>query len=144
VTHIISPNLGLRASAIWEIRGQLWGGVLAGSLFFCAVHPQTVRACLADSSRLADSLRPLVDHSVDRLDRSGVFRLEATFVLRTVCSLSSGQSAPSLVNNPIYTLILAKFDQFLLTVKIRQPSHEFTFGVGITFVSYSLVLTPVV
>jgi hypothetical protein len=32
----------------------------------------------------------------------------------------------------------------VLTVKIRQPSHEFTFGVGITFVSYSLVLTPVV
>jgi hypothetical protein len=31
----------------------------------------------------------------------------------------------------------------LLTVKIRQPSHEFTFGVGMTFVSYSLVLTPV-
>jgi hypothetical protein len=33
---------------------------------------------------------------------------------------------------------------WLLTVKIRQPSHEFTFGVGMTFVSYSLVLTPVV
>jgi hypothetical protein len=32
----------------------------------------------------------------------------------------------------------------MLTVKIRQPSHEFTFGVGMTFVSYSLVLTPVV
>jgi hypothetical protein len=32
----------------------------------------------------------------------------------------------------------------MLAVKIRQPSHEFTFGVGITFVSYSLVLTPVV
>jgi hypothetical protein len=32
----------------------------------------------------------------------------------------------------------------LLTVKIRQPSHEFTFGVVMTFVSYSLVLTPVV
>ena len=32
----------------------------------------------------------------------------------------------------------------MLTVKIRQPSHEFTFGVGISFVSYSLVLTPVV
>jgi hypothetical protein len=31
-----------------------------------------------------------------------------------------------------------------LTVKIRQPSHEFTFSVGMTFVSYSLVLTPVV
>jgi hypothetical protein len=32
----------------------------------------------------------------------------------------------------------------VLTVKIRQPSHEFTFGVGMTFVSYSLVVTPVV
>jgi hypothetical protein len=32
----------------------------------------------------------------------------------------------------------------MLMVKIRQPSHEFTFGVGMTFVSYSLVLTPVV
>jgi hypothetical protein len=32
----------------------------------------------------------------------------------------------------------------MLTVKIRQPSHEFTFGVGMTFVSYPLVLTPVV
>jgi hypothetical protein len=30
----------------------------------------------------------------------------------------------------------------LLTVIIRQPSHEFTFGVGMTFVSYPLVLTP--
>jgi hypothetical protein len=32
----------------------------------------------------------------------------------------------------------------LLTVKFRQPSHEFTFGVGITFIPYPLVLTPVV
>jgi hypothetical protein len=32
----------------------------------------------------------------------------------------------------------------MLTVKIHQPSHEFTFGVGMTFVSYPLVLTPVV
>jgi hypothetical protein len=32
----------------------------------------------------------------------------------------------------------------MLTVKIRQPSHEFTFGIGMTFVSYPLVLTPVV
>jgi ribonuclease HI len=34
--------------------------------------------------------------------------------------------------------------EVLLTVKIRQPRHEFTFGVGMTFVSYPLVLTPVV
>jgi hypothetical protein len=32
----------------------------------------------------------------------------------------------------------------MLTVKVRQPSHEFTFGVGISFVPYPLVLTPVV
>jgi hypothetical protein len=32
----------------------------------------------------------------------------------------------------------------LLTVKIRQPSHEFTFGVGISFIPYPLVLTPMV
>jgi hypothetical protein len=32
----------------------------------------------------------------------------------------------------------------LLTVKFRQPSHEFAFGVGMTFVPYLLVLTPVV
>jgi hypothetical protein len=31
-----------------------------------------------------------------------------------------------------------------LTVKFRQPSHEFTFGVGISFIHYSLVLTPLV
>jgi hypothetical protein len=32
----------------------------------------------------------------------------------------------------------------LFTVKFRQPSHEFTFGVGMTFISYPLVLTPLV
>jgi hypothetical protein len=41
---------------------------------------------------------------------------------------------------PFSTLSLRK----LLTVKFCQPSHEFTFGVGMTFVSYPLVLTPVV
>jgi hypothetical protein len=32
----------------------------------------------------------------------------------------------------------------VLTVKIRQPSHGFTFGVGISFIPYPLVLTPMV
>jgi hypothetical protein len=32
----------------------------------------------------------------------------------------------------------------VLTVKFRQPSHEFTFGVSMTFISYPLVLTPLV
>jgi hypothetical protein len=35
-------------------------------------------------------------------------------------------------------------DEWLLTVKIRQPSHEFTFGVGMNFIPYPLVLTPMV
>jgi hypothetical protein len=32
----------------------------------------------------------------------------------------------------------------VFTVKICQPSHEFTFSVGISFIPYPLVLTPVV
>jgi hypothetical protein len=32
----------------------------------------------------------------------------------------------------------------MLAVKFRQPSHEFTFGVGMSFISYLLVLTPLV
>jgi hypothetical protein len=32
----------------------------------------------------------------------------------------------------------------MLTVKFRQSSHEFTFGVGLSFIPYSLVLIPVV
>jgi hypothetical protein len=32
----------------------------------------------------------------------------------------------------------------MLMVKFRQPSHEFTFGVRITFISYPLVLTRLV
>jgi hypothetical protein len=32
----------------------------------------------------------------------------------------------------------------LLTVKFRQPSHDFTLGVGITFIPYPLELTPLV
>jgi hypothetical protein len=32
----------------------------------------------------------------------------------------------------------------MLAVKFRQPSHEFTYGVGMNFISYPLVLTPVV
>jgi hypothetical protein len=32
----------------------------------------------------------------------------------------------------------------MLTVKFRQPIHKFTFGVGISFISYPLVLTPLI
>jgi transposase InsO family protein len=39
---------------------------------------------------------------------------------------------------------LTTLPRALLKVKIRQPSHEFTFGVGMSFIPYPLVLTPVV
>jgi hypothetical protein len=32
----------------------------------------------------------------------------------------------------------------MLMVKFRQHSHEFTFGAGMTFISYPLVLTPLI
>jgi hypothetical protein len=32
----------------------------------------------------------------------------------------------------------------MLTVKFCQPSHEFTFGVVMDYISYPLVLTPLV
>jgi hypothetical protein len=32
----------------------------------------------------------------------------------------------------------------LVDGEFRQPSHEFTFGVGMNFISYPLVLTPLV
>jgi hypothetical protein len=32
----------------------------------------------------------------------------------------------------------------MLMVNFRQPIHEFTFGVGMNFISYPLVLTPFV
>jgi hypothetical protein len=32
----------------------------------------------------------------------------------------------------------------MLTVKFRQPSHEFTFGVDMSFILYPLVITPLI
>jgi hypothetical protein len=32
----------------------------------------------------------------------------------------------------------------MLTEKFRQPSHEFTFSVSMSFISYPLVLTPLI
>jgi hypothetical protein len=32
----------------------------------------------------------------------------------------------------------------MLTMRFRQPSHEFTFGVGMSFILYPMVLTPLV
>jgi hypothetical protein len=32
----------------------------------------------------------------------------------------------------------------MLTVKFHQPSLEFTFGIGMSYISYPFVLTPLV
>jgi hypothetical protein len=32
----------------------------------------------------------------------------------------------------------------MLTVKFRQPSHEFTFSVDMSFILYLVVLTPLI
>jgi hypothetical protein len=32
----------------------------------------------------------------------------------------------------------------MLTVKFRQPSHEFNFGVDMSFILYPFVLTPLI
>jgi hypothetical protein len=32
----------------------------------------------------------------------------------------------------------------MLTVKFRQPSHELTFGVDMSFILFPLVLTPLI
>jgi hypothetical protein len=32
----------------------------------------------------------------------------------------------------------------MLMVKFHQPNHEFTYGVGMNFISYPLILTPLV
>jgi hypothetical protein len=45
---------------------------------------------------------------------------------------------------PVSNFFKGLMGYYVLTVKIRQPSHEFTFGVGISFIPYPLVLTPVV
>jgi hypothetical protein len=37
---------------------------------------------------------------------------------------------------------VVKLTKELLTANFRQPSHEFTFGVGMNFISYPLLLTP--
>jgi hypothetical protein len=62
--------------------------------------------------------------------------------------LQSRFSHPGLPHIPLVqdqpTSLEASLPAPLLTVKIRQPSHEFTFGVGMSFIPYPLVLTPVV
>jgi hypothetical protein len=61
------PNLGVRASAVWEIRGRLWGGVIASSRFFAQfIHGPSGRAWRTVRD-------PFADYSADHLVRSGVF-----------------------------------------------------------------------
>jgi hypothetical protein len=56
--------------------------------------------------------------------------------------LSCQQSISSTLSTAV--VVALSPPRLLLMVKIRQPSHEFTFGVGISFIPYPSVLTPVV
>jgi hypothetical protein len=120
VTHIISPKSWLKSFRRLGDPGMTLGRCSCEFSVFCAVHPRTVCACLADSPWLADSPRGVADRSADYLDRTCVFgwwRL-----------LYCGPSAPCLPDSPpllwrivrgsqadslICMLILAKFDRFL-------------------------------
>jgi hypothetical protein len=97
---------------------------------------RTVRVRLADSPRVQCSSRVL------RVLARFLFR--SGFILGFCCSrfvdgpsFSSGRFGSGADGPPGPR-------GRLLTVKIRQPSHEFTFGVGMSFIPYPLVLTPVV
>jgi hypothetical protein len=46
--------------------------------------------------------------------------------------------------NALWGCVLNPPSRRVLTVNIRKPNHEFTFGVSISFIPYPLVLTPVV
>jgi hypothetical protein len=59
-------------------------------------------------------------------------------------SRNVGNGAALLPPMPKLSTLTLSPEQGVLTVKIRQPSHEFTFGVGMNFIPYPLVLTPVV
>jgi hypothetical protein len=78
-----------------------------------------------DPKQLAKNIKPVVQHHTLHGDPCTTNILNFLLFLR---------------NN----IIRRGGPNLLLTVKFRQPSHEFTFGVGMTFVSYPLVLTPVV
>jgi hypothetical protein len=105
-------------------------------------------------SSLASRLRALSGHFTERMRRA--LHLGVQKALRVVRShykvnfeaLAEGYVVPEGVEDEVamerVDALAADAAGSLLTVKIRQPSHEFTFGVGMSFIPYPLVLTPVV
>jgi hypothetical protein len=53
------------------------------------------------------------------------------------------ESMADILTNPV-NICFGSMPAKLLMVKFHQPSHEFTVGVGMSFISYPLVLTPLV
>jgi hypothetical protein len=86
------------------------------------------------------SLRDFVASTSQR--NSSLWESPSTTRSRIPCSGSGAMPSPSRMLAATTTPSASTSP--LLTVKIRQPSHEFTFGVGISFIPYPLVLTPVV
>jgi hypothetical protein len=87
----------------------------------------------------------LQEFDVEIRDKKGVENVVGNHLYR----MSRGQDDNDLIEDKmrddhLYRVLDKDTSMIVLTVKFRQPSHEFTFGVGMTFVSYLLVLTPVV
>jgi hypothetical protein len=62
------------------------------------------------------------------------------YVLRCIQKTDDMHKLPTPWERPF---IVTEVINPLLTVKIRQPSHEFTFGIGISFIHYLFVLVGV-
>jgi hypothetical protein len=85
--------------------------------------------------RFNENTRAVPHHKFPKEDLVQKFYRGLTMASRMIMDASAGGSIIELTPTEAFTL---------LTVKFHQPRHEFTFGVGMTFVSYPLVLTPVV
>jgi hypothetical protein len=74
----------------------------------------------------------------------GVFVPGPTGVIEASCNICCATVVATGLTGFVHRSDWCHRPDQLLTVKTRQPSHEFTFGVGISFIPYPLVLTPVV
>jgi hypothetical protein len=99
----MSPKSWLKSFSRLGDPGTTLGRCSCEFTGFCSVRSQTIRACLADSPRLADSTLGVADHSADRLDRSGVFGWTRL--------LYRGPSAPCLPDSPSLLLRTVRGNQ---------------------------------
>jgi hypothetical protein len=153
--HQLSPSSFLELSKFFWVRRTFWSNFSAdvfARLFELVIEPDIIKL---DDGRHYEAHYTCCAFNTRRQNtRKGLTRIQMApccktnfsedwssywFYVKVDMSKVPGYDGPAHpFSSPIEALTAT-----LLTVKIRQPSHEFTFCVGITFVSYSLVLTPV-